>query len=76
MNSRRPKIPTVSSSKNPREVRLIYGELSAKKKAENKPTSLPPMSFHTKYITKMVNVAIITGNITTKLKTGSAVNGW
>ena len=76
MNKSIPNIPTVSSSKNPREVLLIYGELKAKKNAEKSPASLPPMSLPTKYATKTVTVAIITGKMTTKLKSGSAVKGW
>ncbi len=69
-------IPTVSSSKNPREVRPMYEPFKARKKAENNPTSFPPISFPKKYIARTVRVAMITGKITTKLYTGSAANGF
>ncbi len=75
MNRRILKIPTVSSSKNPRDVRPMWEEFRARNRAEKRPTPLPPMSLPKKYMAKHVNVPIITGNITQKLKTGSVVRG-
>ena len=62
------KIPTVSSSKKPSEVRPMWETFKARKKDEKRPTSLPPMSLPKKYMTRHVNVPRITGNNTLNSK--------
>jgi len=60
------KIPTLSSSKNPSAVRLIYEESSARNNAANIPTGSPPRSFPRKYIARDAKVAMTVGKITQK----------
>ena len=57
-------IPTVSSSKNPAAVLVMCDEFSARKKAESKPTVLPPISFPKKNAITHAKAPKMAGNIT------------
>ena len=57
-------IPTVSSSKNPSEVRPMKDEFKARNKDEKIAAFSPPISLQRKYIAKHVNAPIMAGKIT------------
>ena len=57
-------IPTVSSSKNPAEVRDMCEEFKARNRAENKPTTFPPISFPKKNAIKHAKAPKIAGKMT------------